>query len=155
MFNPWIILAALVASGLFGWYEYHAGYKAAMAENAAQVAKANEQSRQTEQKLATTVVSHATKLKKAQKNADQRTAKLKLDIGNGSLRLSIPTQSCLHATADSTATSGNSGEGRAELDRQTAENLIAIAADGDAAIRKHAACVDAYNEIREKLNANP
>lgn len=155
MFNPWIILAALAVSGLFGWYEYHAGYDAAMAENAAQVAKANEQSREIEQKLSNTLVSHATKLRKTQKNADKKTAKLKLDIGDGSLRLSIPTQSCVHTTSDSPVTSGNSGEGRAELDRQTAENLIAITADGDAAIRKHTACVDAYNEMREKLNAKP
>ena len=154
MFNPWIILVALAVSGLLGWYEHHVGYEAAMAENATQVAAANERSRQTEERLANALADNATQLRKAQKNADKKIEKLKSNLGDGSVRLSIPTQGCVQAAAGAASASGDSGEGRAELDRQTAQNLVTITADGDAAIRKHAACVDAYNQVREQVNAN-
>ena len=154
VFYTWVI-AGLIALGVAGGiYEHHAGYEEAMTENALKVAEANEHARETEQKLADTLTDHATQLRKAQKNADKTAAKLKLDIGDGSLRLSLPTNGCVQAPAGATSASGDSGENRAELDRQTAQALVTITEDGNAAIRKHAACVDAYNEVREKLNAN-
>jgi hypothetical protein len=154
MFNPWVILVAVAVAGMFGWYERHAGYEEAMAENAAQVATANERSRQTEEKLSNTLADNATQLRKAQKNADKKIEILKSSLGDGSVRLSLPTQGCVPTPEGATPASGDSGEGRAELDRQTAQNLVSITADGDTAIRKHAACVDAYNEVREQINAN-
>ena len=155
VFYTWVI-AGLIALGVAaGAYEHHAGYEEAMTENALKVAEANEHARDTEQKLADTLTDHATQLRKAQKNADQNAAKLKLDIGDGSLRLSLPTNGCVQTPAGAASASGDSGENRAELDRQTAQALVTITEDGNAAIRKHAACVDAYNEVREKINAKP
>ena len=110
--------------------------------------------RTTEHLLTTKLNDQATTLRKVQKNADQRIEKLKLDVGTGVVRLSVPTHSCVQTASDASAPSGDSGDNRAELDRQTAESLITIAADGDAAIRKHAACVAAYNEVRSQINVN-
>ena len=156
VFYTWIIAGLIAVGAGLCVYERHAGYQEAMTENALKVAEANDHSRETEQQLNDTIATQAAQLRKAQKNADTRTEKLKLDIGDGSLRLSIPVspQGCVQAPASAASASGDSGEVRAELDRQTAQNLVTITEDGNAAIRKHAACVDAYNEVREKLNAN-
>ena len=156
MFNPWIILAAIFVFVGFGLIEYDKGYAKATAENEAKVAIANEHSRDTEEKLANALSDNENQLKKVQKNADKKIKKLKSSIGDGSLRLSIPViaQGCVQAPASAASASRDIGEVRAELDRQTAQNLVAITADGDAAIRKHAACVDAYNQVREQINAN-
>lgn len=155
MFNPWIILAVLSFTGLFGWYEHHAGYIDAKTEMAFEVAKANEQSRQTEEVLSNKLTDKATQLRKVQKDADKKIEKLKRDVGSGAVRLSVPvvSQGCVQASTDAAATSGDNGSARAELDGQTAQDLIAITEDGNKAIRKHAACVAAYNEVREQLNA--
>lgn len=153
MFNPWLILAALSFTGLFGWYEHHAGYIDAKTEMAFEVAKANEQSRQTEEVLSNKLTDKATQLRKVQKDADKKIEKLKRDVGNGVVRLSIPTKGCVQTSTDAPVASGDLGNARAELDGQTAQDLIAITEDGDKAIRKHAACVAAYNEVREQLNA--
>jgi len=157
MINPWIILAAFGLAGLFGWYEHHVGYEQAKLEMEMEVAKANEKSRQTESILTGKLNDQATELRKAQKHADKKIEKLKSALSSGSLRLSIPvtTESCVQAPASSASASGDSGQVRAELDKSTAQDLVSITADGDAAIRKHAACVDAYNQVREQLNAKP
>jgi len=155
VFYTWVIAGLIALGAALGVYEHHAGYAEAVADMEAKVAKANEQARQTEEVLSNTLSDTSTKLRKAQKNADKYAAKLKLDVGDGSLRLSIPVspQGCVQASADAPVTSGDSGSTRAELDRQTSQDLISITEDGNAAIRKHAACVAAYNEVREQLNA--
>jgi len=154
LLNPYVAISLAMFFAGFGIFAHHEGYVKAKQEMAEQVTKANDAARQVEQTLTTKLTDQATQLRKAQKNADQRTANLKLDVASGSLRLSIPTHSCVQTTPDAAASSGDIGDGRAELDRQTAESLITIAADGDAAIRKHAACVAAYNEVRSQINAN-
>jgi len=154
LLNPYVIIALTMFFAGFGVFTHHQGYVQAKQEMADQVVKANDAARTTEHLLTTKLNDQATTLRKVQKNADQRIEKLKLDVGTGVVRLSVPTHSCVQAAPDATPTSGNSGDNRAELDRQTAESLISIAADGDAAIRKHAACVATYNEVMGQLNAN-
>ncbi|KAB8060476.1 lysozyme [Janthinobacterium violaceinigrum] len=72
------------------------------------------------------------------------------DVRSGAVRLSIPVASgqCA-AITDPTTTAGHRIEARAELDPATAAALDAIAGDGDDAIRKLNACINAYNTVRD------
>jgi len=67
------------------------------------------------------------------------------------LRLSIPVSSNSVCSTDSTRASNGDTNARADLDTKTAEDLIAITADGDKAIRALNACITSYNQVRETL----
>jgi hypothetical protein len=47
----------------------------------------------------------------------------------------------------------NDGQARAELDGQTAEDLIRLVAEGDRAIIDLNSCIDRFESIRQTLNA--
>jgi hypothetical protein len=49
-------------------------------------------------------------------------------------------------------TAANNGQARAELDGQTAEDLIRLVAEGDRAIIDLNSCIDRYNQVKETLN---
>lgn len=72
---------------------------------------------------------------------------LRQRIRSNALRLSVPV------ACNTTADAGNASEGtRAELDAKTADNLVAIANDGDDAIRDLNLCIRQYNAVRATLN---
>jgi hypothetical protein len=77
---------------------------------------------------------------------------VRADIATGERRLFIPVKApecAVSATSDAATPSGNnSGETRAELSGQVSESLIAIASEGDTAIRKLNACIDSYETLR-------
>lgn len=81
------------------------------------------------------------KLQKEKQSAKSKIDQLRADVSSGAVRLSIRA-SC------SAASAAGDSETRAELDGQTAQDLIAIAADGDQAIIELNACVDFYNNLR-------
>lgn len=152
LLNPYVAIVMAMLFAGFGIFAHHEGYVKAKQEMAEEVTKANDAARETEQVLTDKLNTQTVTLRKAQKNADRKIEKIKLDVGTGALRLSIPAHSCVQTPADAPIASGNSGDSRAELDRSTAETLISIAADGDAAIRKHQACVAVYNEVMTQIN---
>lgn len=82
----------------------------------------------------------ADELHKDKENAQQKINQLRADVAAGAVRLSVRT-SCTAATA-----AGDS-EARAELDPKTADDLIAITADGDQAIIELNSCIDLYNKF--------
>lgn len=86
----------------------------------------------------------ARKYEEDTKNAEAEITALRKRIRAGAHRLSVPTRSCT-VPAD---TGIEIAETRAELDAQTADDLVAIAADGDRAIRDLNLCIDQYNAIR-------
>ena len=71
------------------------------------------------------------------------------------LRVAVKASECpVPATTDTPASNGNNvGTATAELDGETSKALIALTSEGDAAIRKLAACVALYNEAREALRS--
>lgn len=140
--NPWILIGvlALVISSYF--YGHHEAY----VEQEAEIARLNVIERQKESEMQQLVSKQSSQLKKAQENAKTEIAKLQSNIASGGLRLSVRT---IPASQDSCATSGNT-EARAELDPETSQSLVAIADDGDSAIRQLNACIDLYNEVRSK-----
>jgi hypothetical protein len=66
------------------------------------------------------------------------------------LFIPVKAPDCPVSTSSVTSTSdgNNSGETRAELSGQISESLIAIAAEGDAAIRKLNQCIETYETLK-------
>jgi len=129
---------------------------------------------QSETALSTLLASEAARAKEAtllaattalreQLHQEKRSAKanqdrLIADIRAGAQRLSIaatcPAPPASQAGEDTAAAPGDGADSaRAELDPEAAATLVAIAADGDQAIRERNACIAAYDNIRDTLNA--
>lgn len=83
----------------------------------------------------------ADKLHKEKQDAQTKINQLRADVASGALSLSI------RARCSATDAAGDS-EARAELDPKAADDLIAIAADGDQAIIELNSCIDFYNNLR-------
>jgi prophage endopeptidase len=81
------------------------------------------------------------KLEKEKRDAEIKVNQLRADVASGALRLSV------RASCSAGTTNGDSEE-RAELDAKTADDLIAIAADGDKAVIELNSCIDFYNNLR-------
>jgi hypothetical protein len=154
LLNPWVILGLVSAlAGVFG-YGHHVGWVSRDEEAQLEIAKANEEARTVERFMNEKLNAQSEKLKKAQNEIAQKTTAL--SVANAAGRLRLPTtNSCptVSAAANAPAASGDRGEGAGELERQTIATLIALAADGDRAAAKANACIDAYNKVREQMNA--
>lgn len=144
-----IILLAGLATGIFlgwtinGWWT---GNRIARLEkdHAEAVLKAEQDAWKKEQAMQAEHDALARKHEKEKKNAQTEIDRLRSRIRADTVRLSVPTRSSTVSSNPGTAT----GETRAELDAQTADDLVAIAADGDDAIRELNLCIDQYNAIR-------
>jgi hypothetical protein len=102
--------------------------------------------------MAQVAQTYAQTLRKANNVAKVKEDKLRSDIAAGKRKLFIPVQAtdcAVSASTDAPVTDGdNSGETRAELSGQVSESLIAIASEGDTAIRKLNACIESYETLR-------
>ena len=157
LFNPWVLLGILMAVLGAGTSGYLKGSSDESQRQQLEIARLNEQARVKEQALVTAVQTQVKQLVKAEQNAKTIIQKRNSDIDAGALRLRIPVKAptCPVQTAtDATTASGNSIQATAELDRETAKNLIAITDDGDKAIRQLNACIDAYNSAYQTLKGN-
>ena len=158
IFNPWVILSVVLAIlSAFG-SGYYKGGKDEASKQLAEIARLNQKSRETEQKLIQDAYDATLKLKKVQANVQVQAQKRNADIDSGALKLRIPVQAhvCPVSTAtDAAPSTGNSVQATAELDRETAKNLVAITDDGDKAIRQLNACIDAYNSVYQTLKGKP
>jgi hypothetical protein len=152
IFNPWVILGFVLAmlSATAGGYS-----KGKHDENARQqleIAALNAKARETEKAMAAVAQSYGDTLRKANNVAKVKETKLRADIATGERKLFIPVKAaeCAVSAATDTAAAGgdHSGTASAELDRKTADDLVAIAAEGDAAIRKLNACIETYETMR-------
>ena len=159
IFNPWVILAFILAMITSFSGGYLKGGQDEFAKQQMEIARLNNEARQTEQALVTAVQKQATELVKANNNAKLVIQKRNSDIDSGALRLRIPVKAthCPVQVSDTTTpTSGDSsGEARAELSPEIGKTLFAIAEEGDKAIVKLNACVDAYNSVYETLKGKP
>ena len=152
LFNPWVILGILIAIGSAFGGGYSKGKHDENVRQQVEIAALNAKARETEQNMAKVANTYADTLRKSQNVAKTKETKLRADIATGNLRLSIPTQSstvCPSTTAAS-ASGSDSGEARTELSGSTtvAADLLQIAADGDAAIRKLNTCIQSYETLR-------
>jgi hypothetical protein len=75
-------------------------------------------------------------------------------VRTGDLRLRVAVKNCEAAAAtDATSASGPGSEARAELMPETAAELISIAGEGDAAVRRANQCADLYEGVRRQIEA--
>ena len=152
LFNPWVILGILMAVlSSFGG-GYFKGEHDEYTQQQVEIAALNAKARETEQAMAQVVQSYGQTLRRANNVAKAKEDKLRADIASGERRLFIPVKApqCAVSAASDTATASgdNSGTASAELDRQTADDLVRIAAEGDTAIRKLNACIQTYETMR-------
>jgi len=149
LFNPWVILGILTAVlSSFGG-GYFKGEHDEYTRQQIEIAALNAKARETEQAMVNVANTYAETLRKSQNAARTKETKLRADVASGALRLSIPTQSAVCSTSVTAVAAGdNSGEARTELSGQVSEALIAIASEGDSAIRKLAQCIQTYETLR-------
>ena len=149
--NPYVILGVVLAVLASFGTGYWRGKDAEYTRQQVEIAALNAKARETEQRMAEVANTYAQTLRKANDVARIKETKLRNDLADGSLKLRIPVKTVcpVSVSEPSAPTSGSdSGAASAELDRQTAETLIAIAAEGDAAIRKLNTCIEQYNQVR-------
>ncbi len=146
---PYLLLGLSIA--LFGTYRggYHFGWSDRDKEMQIAIAKKNEEARELEKNMTSKLSDQETKLRKAQDEIAKKKSAMHELARTGRLRL--PTASCPQASTNAAPATGDSTDA-SELERQTIEALIDIAADGDKAINKLNSCVSAYNEMRELVN---
>ena len=153
LLNPWVILGIVfsVLSAFGGGY--YKGKDAEYQRQQLEIAALNAKARETEQAMSKVAQTYGETLRKANNAAKLKETKLRADLATGTLSLRIPVKATacptVQATGDAAPASGSdSGTASAELDRQTADALIAITAEGDAAIRKLNACIETYETLR-------
>ena len=134
--NPWMILGAIAAAFIVYLTGHHAGYAQKEAEDSALIAQKN----------------HEMQTQKDEQDAKDADTKQQFETKLSGIlasrpRLYVP----LTAKSGCSPTATNDGQARAELDGQTAEDLIRIVADGDRAIIDLNSCIDRYEAIRNTL----
>lgn len=147
---PWLIVGVLIS--LFGTYRvgHHYGWLERDNDMKLAIAKKNDEARKKEQELSSKLSDQETQLRKAQDEVKKKQSAMHELARTGRLRL--PAPSCPQASASAAPAPGNSDTDATELERQTIEALIDIAAEGDKAITKLNACIGAYNEVRNVIN---
>jgi F0F1-type ATP synthase membrane subunit b/b' len=158
-----VLLALLAIFGIYK-YGYNSGWGDRDAEMQAEIAKKNEESREKEQEMAKAVADKETELRKANDVVSQKQTDLNRLIAAGRVRL--PTASCVQAAPSAPVAVGNSNQapsqpdrapepdtGPSESERQTLQLIAQIAAEGDRAINQLNACIDAYDNMRNIINA--
>jgi len=156
---PWVLVGLFFV--VFGTYRggYHFGWSDRDKEMQIEIAKKNEESRQTEQKLNEQLNTTASKLLEVNNVVNQKQSALDRAIMDGRVRL--PTSSCVSAptstpvaTTDTKATSepDRPTDTASDADRATLQAIAEIVAAGDRNTAALNACVDSYNQMRDLLN---
>jgi prophage endopeptidase len=153
LFNPWVILGIVMAVLSAAGSGYYKGKQDENTRQQVEIAALNAKARETEQAMVQVAQTYGQTLRKANNVAKVKEDKLRADIVSGQRKLFIPVKApdcAVPATADAAPADGdNSGEARAELSGQVSESLIAIASEGDTAIRKLNACIESYETLRK------
>lgn len=150
LFNPYVLLGIVLAVlGSFG-AGYYSGEQNEYERQQIEIARLNQQARETEQRMGEVAQTYAQTLRKANNVAKAKETKLRTDLASGERKLFIPVQApdcSVPATTDSPAPAGNT-ETRAELDPRIAESLVDLTSRGDQAIRSLNTCIDQYEQMR-------
>ena len=150
LFNPWVILGAiLTALGVY-FYGHHVGWNERDAEMQIEIAKKNEEAREVERAMTSKIIAQTNKLQETNDALSQKTTALDRAIRAGRVRL--PTASCVQPTTGATPSIPDRDTEVSESDRQTLAAIAAIVAEGDQAILQLNACIASYNEMRELVN---
>lgn len=131
-----LILVAISAALLYGWQEYRQGYADHETFTKLQTAIQNDIARSKEQALQDQVNDLDAKHSQEYQNAQKTIAQLRADVAAGNRRLSVRVRQPVCSAKDAKAPGLDDGTTRADLDGQTAQDLIGIVIQGDQAIRQ-------------------
>ena len=156
---PWLLVGLFFA--LFGTYRggYHYGWSDRDAEMQIEIARKNEESRKTEQKLNEQLNTTAGKLLEVNNVVNEKQSALDRAIRNGRVRL--PAPSCVQAPTSAPVAPTNTETTRepdrptdtaSDAERATLLAIAEIVAQGDKNTAALNACVDSYNQMRDLLN---
>ena len=156
---PWLLVG--LAISLFGTYRggYHFGWSDRDKEMQIEIAKKNDESRTTEQKLNEQLNTTATKLMETTNVVNQKQSALDRAISAGRVRISAP--SCVPtptntpvATTDTKATSepDRAPDPTPDAERATLQAIAEIVAQGDRNTAALNACIESYDQVRNLLN---
>jgi len=156
LLNPWVLLGIVMAVlSAFGG-GYYKGKDSEYQRQQLEIAALNAKARETEQAMAKVAQTYGETLRKANNVAKAKENQLRADLNSGALKLRLPTKApncAVPVSETATVASGSdSGEAGAESSGSVdvAANLLQIAADGDAAIRKLNTCIETYETLRSK-----
>ena len=157
LLNPWVLLGIVMAVlSAFGG-GYYKGKDSEYQRQQLEIAALNAKARETEQAMAKVAQTYGETLRKANNVAKAKENQLRADLNSGALKLRLPVKAptCPSVPVSETATAASgsdSGEARAESSGSVdvAADLLQIAADGDAAIRKLATCIETYETLRNR-----
>ena len=158
---PWLIVGVLVS--LFGTYQvgHHYGWLERDGDMKIAIAKKNEESRKTEQKLTEELNLNATKLLEANNAINQKTSALSAANRLGKLRLcpssnvSTPTNTASAPTnTEATSQPDRQANEPSDAERATIDAIAEIVAQGDKNTVALNACVESYNQMRDLLNVS-
>jgi len=147
LFNPWLIIGAICALLGVYFYGHHEGYQERVAEDQAEIIRLNSEARAKEDELNRKLVQTGIALRKARDDIKTKQTSINARIDSGELRL--PT-SCAVQTNPGAPNDG--GANGTQSDKQALKDIVAIAADGDAAIVSLNTCISQYNQVRETVN---
>lgn len=156
---PWLIVGLLIS--LFGTYRggYHFGWSDRDKEMQVAIAKKNDESRKTEQKLTEQLNANATKLQEVTNVVNEKQSALDRAIRAGRVR--INSSSCVSTPTSASSTTTNpettskpdrQADTASDAERATLQAIAEIVAQGDKNTAALNACVDAYNDVRNLLN---
>ena len=158
--NPYVIIGAIVTAIALYFYGHHKGWAERDMEMQVEIARKNEEARQTEQKLTEQVNQTAAKLQEANDVVTKKQTDLDRAIRAGRVRL--PASGCVQAAPNPTATPRDRNETGGQPDRQadsssdaeraTLQAIAEIVAQGDKNTQQLNACIDSYNALREQMN---
>ena len=150
MINPWVILGVLMALGGFYGYGHHKGWADRDAEMQAEIAVKNEEARAKEQELTKQINDQSYKLQEANNAITQKQTDITKLINSGRVRLQAT--GCVQANASAPAPSGDRNTEASESDRATLLAIAEIVAQGDRNTAQLNQCIQAYNQVMEKVN---
>ena len=156
---PWLLVGLCIT--LFGTYRggYHFGWSDRDKEMQIEIARKNDESRQTEQKLNEQLNTTASKLLEVNNVVTQKQSALDRAIRDGRVRL--PAPSCVYTPTSAPIAPTNTETTRepdrptdtaSDADRATLQAIAEIVAQGDRNTAALNACVDSYNQMRDLLN---
>jgi hypothetical protein len=148
--NPWVILGVLLALGGFYGYGHHKGWVDRDAEMQAEIAVKNKEARTKEQELTKQINDQSYKLQEANNAITQKQTDITKLINTGRVRLQAT--GCVQANASTAPASGDRNTEGSESDRATLLAIAEIVAQGDRNTAQLNQCIQAYNQVMEKVN---
>jgi hypothetical protein len=91
-------------------------------------------------------------LRKAKNEISKKQSDAYKLVDAGKLRFPVQTTSCVQPTPDAAPAPRDRDEERPDPYREAIKAVVAIAIEGDRNTLQLNACIDSYNEVREKIN---